>query len=126
MRTEDLFRYGVTPKEGKNAGRRYRVVSINEKGLVLREWDNETFGPDLKHGEYQLWEPEHTLFDSGDIAPTWGNLKKAMEAAKVSDDTEFVVMPDDFGLFGICEPAHFSVRTLRVVYEKPKKCILVQ
>lgn len=98
MNIDELFEKGVTPKEGEYAGQRFRVVSINKDGVSVREWDTNKFAADLKHGEYKVWERQKTLFDphSG-IEPTWGNLKKAAEAAGLDDATPIYVKGGFFG-----------------------------
>ena len=129
MNTEDLFKYGVTPKSEshKGYGKRYDVININEKGLDVRMHGTDNAIVHFDHGSYNLWQEPKTLFEDDSIPATWGNLKKAVEKAGVSDDTEFAVQEDASWLYrGICRPATFSVETLREIYNKPKKYIVVR
>lgn len=126
MRTEDLFKIGATPKEGENAGKRYKVRNIKEDGISICEWDSEVSCGFLKNGEYELWKEPKTLFEDGSVKPTWGNLKKAMEASGLGDDTLFSVERGSFILSDYCIPATFSVVVMREPYEKPKKYVVVK
>ena len=126
MNFEKLFKYGVTPKEGKNAGKRFAVESINAEGVVCYIEGEPSSKRLLKHGEYDLYQEPKTLFEDSTIKPTWGNLKKAMEAAGLDDDTLFVVPHTDWFSRGYGELASFSVEMLRQTYEKPKKHIVVK
>lgn len=126
MNMSDYFKFGVTPKEGEHAGERFRVVSINEKSVSVREWESGRFVSELPHGTYDLWQEPKTLFEDDSIKPTWGNLKKAMEAAGLGDDTLFVVPRTDWFDRGYGEPAAFSVEMLREPYEKLKKHVVVR
>lgn len=103
MKTEDLFKYGVTPKSGENAGKRFRVLFIAEDDISVAEWGEGKFHTKFKHGEYEVWREPKTLFQDSSVKFTWGNLKKAMWQAGLPDDTEFYVG----GLLGFAaEPAH--------------------
>ena len=126
MNTEDLFKYGVTPKEGALAGRKYEVKSINADGVVCQIEGKPVSKTLLKHGTYELYQEPKTLFEDETIKPTWGNLKKAMEAAGLDDDTLFVVPHTDWFARGYGWPATFSVEMLRQPYEKPKKHVVVR
>lgn len=128
MNTEDLFKYGVTPKEGKNAGKRFRVLQIYPERTIVADWNDEDApNQSWATNTYEIWHEPKTLFEDSNIEPTWGNLKKAMEAAGVSDDTEFAVQEDASWFYrGLCRPATFSVETLRELYGKPKKYIIVK
>lgn len=128
MNTEDLFKYGVTPKSEshKGYGKRYDVININEKGLDVRMHGTDNAIVHFDHGSFDLWQEPKTLFEDSSIAPTWGNLKKAMEAAGLPDDTIFVVPKTNWFLRGYGEPAAFSIEMLRQPYEKPKKHVVVR
>lgn len=127
MNTEDLFKYGVTPKEGENAGKRFKVLKIEPTGVYVNDWEDGNRGFYLANGSYDIWREPKTLFEDDSIPATWGNLKKAVEAAGVSDDTEFAVQEDASWFYrGLCRPATFSVETLRELYNKPKKYIIVK
>jgi hypothetical protein len=129
MNTEELFKYGVTPKEGAHAGERFRVMCIMPDKISVSEWDKEkpTVKLTLNHGEYRVYSPPKTLFEDDSIPATWGNLKRAVEEAGISDDTEFAIQEDALWLSrGICRPATFSIENLRQVYGKPKTYILVK
>lgn len=128
MKTEDLFKYGVTPLEGEDAGKRYRVMCVMPDCISVSDWDKEkpALKKVLKEGEYKVWEPEKTLFEDHAIPATWGNLKKAVEAAGLGDDTLIAVPRTDWFARGYAELAEFSVEMLREPYEKPKKFIVVK
>jgi len=98
MNIDDIFTKGVTPKGGENAGKRFRVVNINDSGVTVRDWESGQFSQDMKHGDYKIWEPEKTIFESPELKVTWGCLKKAMEAHNLGDDTEFFLYDRFFGL----------------------------
>lgn len=93
MNTEDLFKYGVTPKDGEFAGERFKVISVSESGVSVRKWGDPAGTPRMtfSEGSYKIWHGPKTLFEDSTIKPTWGNLKKAVEAAGLGDDTRFVV-----------------------------------
>lgn len=91
MNLDDLFEKGVTPKDGEYAGQRFRVVSINKDGASVREWDTNKFASDLKHGSYSVWTPPPTVLNDPHMDVTWGELKKAVEQAKLPDDTQIYV-----------------------------------
>ena len=102
MKTEDLFKFGVTPKEGPRAGEKFEVSSIAKDVVFVH--DSEGNRNKFEHGTYALWEPPKTLFDGDDIKPTWGNLKKAMEAKGLSDDTLFVTDLTTYDPFSLLAP----------------------
>lgn len=127
MNTEDLFKYGVTPKEGEFAGKRFIVDGINKAVVFCHNADDETHKEEFTHGSYDLWHEPKTLFEDDSVPATWGNLKKAIENAGVSDDTEFVIQESEsWFLRGLCRPAIFAIETLRELYNKPKKYIVVR
>lgn len=126
MNTEQMFKMGVTPIEGTLAGKRFRVLSIDPDMVSVQDWDEDSNRMTLRHGAYKLWEEPKTLFEDSSVEPTWGNLKKAMEAAGLPDDTRFVVPRTDWFLRGYGEPATFSIEPLRQPYEKPKKHVVVR
>lgn len=109
MNTEELFKLGVTPKNGDLAGKRFAVNAIRPDGLDVYSWGttNSTLAF-FKHGEYDIWKEPKTLFEDDSIAPTWGNLKKAMEKAGLSDDTRFKV-PVEFWIDYGCKDANVKV-----------------
>ena len=125
MNTEDLFKYGVTPKEGPAKGQKFKVDNVTKDGVaVIHENGKDTAF--FAHGTYDLYQEPKTLFEDETIKPTWGNLKKAMEAAGLDDDTLFVVPHTDWFARGYGWPATFSVEMLRQPYEKPKKHVVVR
>lgn len=128
MNTEDLFKYGVTPKSEshKGYGKRYDVININEKGLDVRMHGTDNAIVHFDHGSFDLWQEPKTLFEDSTIKPTWGNLKKAVEAAGLGDDTLIAVPRTDWFARGYAELAEFSVEMLREPYAKPKKFIVVK
>ena len=124
MNIDELFEKGVTPKDGEYAGQRFRVVSINKDGVSVREWDTNKFAADLKHGEYKVWEFQKTLFDPRcTIEPTWGNLKKAAEAAGLDDATPIYVKGGFFG--GIEKPAFHVCKVIDGLGVKSDKAIVI-
>lgn len=108
MKTEDLFKYGVTPKEGKDAGKRFFVKHISKDEIVVFCENNPSNLESFKNGTFDIWQPPKSIFDSG-RSITWGDLKKAAEQEKLSDDTEFFVVDSSF--FGrYFEPACAKLR----------------
>lgn len=103
MKTEDLFRFGVTPRKGESAGKRFKVKSIDETGVHC---DDNVF---FAFGAFDIWQPEKTVFETGEKV-TWGALKKAMTTGGLSDDTVFYVSPFDF--FGTTRTA--SAKLMKV------------
>lgn len=112
MKTEDLFKFGVTPKEGPHAGEKFEVTSVDRDVVYVHGKDGRNNFP---HGSYKLWEPEKTLFEDDSIAPTWGNLKKAMEASGLSDDTLFITDLTTFDPFSLLNPNRRFGARFRVV-----------
>jgi len=98
MRTEDLFKYGVTPKEGPFAGRQFKVTAITPTAVKVTLYDGDkAMDDEFTHGFYEIWHEPKTLFDDGTIEPTWGNLKKAVAAAGLGDETKIAVPDFIFG-----------------------------
>lgn len=94
MNTEELFKYGVTPVEGKEAGKRFAVNAVRQDGLDVYPWGQSDANIRyFSNGSYNIWREPKTLFDDHTIPATWGNLKKAVEAAGLGDGTRFAV-PD--------------------------------
>lgn len=125
MKVEDLFKYGVTPKDGKNAGKRFIVDGINKAVVFCHNADDETHKEEFTHGSYDIWQEPKTLFEDDSIEPTWGNLKKAMEEAGLDDDTLFAV-PKEWPLTGFATLAGFRIEKGRESYGKPKKFVAVR
>lgn len=99
MNTEDLFKYGVTPKEGKDAGKRFAVNAIRPGSIDVFPWGESNVPLRyFSEGTYDIWKEPKTLFEDHTIPATWGNLKKAVEAAGLGDETKFVV-PTILGRF---------------------------
>ena len=96
MNTEELFKYGVTPVEGKEAGKRFAVNAIRPDGLDVYIWGatnaNLSF---FKHGEYDLWRPPKTIFDNNEPV-TLGLLKDAVAQHELPKGTRFYIV-DTFG-----------------------------
>ena len=104
MNTEDLFKYGVTPKEGEFAGEKFIVENINPCVVFCFREKDPTHKEEFTHGSYDIWHEPKTLFEDDSIVATWGNLKKAMEKAGLSDDTRIKV-PVGFWLDYGCKDA---------------------
>ena len=121
MKTEDLFKYGVTPKEGEFVGKRFIVDRINKAVVCCYSADDETHKEEFTHGSYDLWHEPKTLFEDDSVKPTWGNLKKAMEAAGLPDDTLFAVHAP----LGAFQPATMSIDRLRPIYSSEKKAYII-
>ena len=113
MRTEDLFKYGVTPIKGPRAGERFDVDSIGKDVIYVR--DSEGICNRFEHGSYKVWEKPKTLFEDDSIKPTWGNLKRAMAARGLSDDTLFISDPTTFDPFTLLDPSRRFGARFRVV-----------
>ena len=90
MELDKLFKNGVTPKTGERAGERFRVVSVNEHEVAVREWESGRFVESFAHGTYEMWQPPKTIFEDSSIKSTWGNLKKAMEQHNLPDSTRIL------------------------------------
>lgn len=127
MNTEDLFKYGVTPKEGKDAGKRFLVEGVKRDGILVYSEELPQNIIKFENGTYDLWHEPKTLFEDDSIPATWGNLKKAIEQAGISDDTEFVIQEDSvWASRGLFRSATFAIETLREIYGKPKKYIAIK
>lgn len=88
MNTEELFKYGVTPVEGKEAGKRFAVNAVRQDGLDVYPWGQSDANIRyFSNGSYNIWREPKTLFEDVSIPTTWGNFKKAVEKAKIGDDT---------------------------------------
>lgn len=122
MKVEDLFKYGVTPKKGPKKGQKFSVESVEADGINAISGEDKVF---FTHGEYDLYRDSKSLFEDSTVAPTWGNLKKAMEEAGLDDDTQFAV-PSEWPLMDYATPARFRIEKLREPYEKPKKFVVVR
>lgn len=123
MRTEDLFKYGVTPKEGPYAGERFKVTAITPNVVKATLYaGDKAMDDEFTHGSYDIWHEPKTLFEDSKIEPTWGNLKKAMEEAGLPDDTLFAV--HDF-IIGF-RPAKMSAEKLRDVRDKEAIYVIVE
>ncbi len=119
MKTEDLFKYGVTPNEGKRKGERFRVLQIYPDRLIVTDWETEEKNEIFYPGTYDLWRPAKTLFEDDSIKPTWGNLKKAVEANGLSDDTLIVTDPTTYDIFSLLSPRYrFGARARIVKHTK--------
>lgn len=89
MNSEKLFKTGVVEKGGN--GKRYRVLAILPDGVSVAEWDDESERRVLKNGEYEVWTPPKTVFNSYMKGVTWGKLKAAAEQEQLPDDTEILI-----------------------------------
>lgn len=128
MNTKELFEYGITPKTEIKVGNevwakhgdRLMVESIGREDMLV----SKDGGKPVKVliDEVELWQEPKTLFDDCSIRPTWGNLKNAMETEGLGDDTEFLVVKNDF-ISDFIEPATFRVRRREW---RGKKCVVVE
>lgn len=109
MRTEDLFKYGVTPKEGENAGKRFIVDGINKAVVLCHNADDETHKEEFPHGSYDLWHEPKTLFEDDSVPATWGNLKKAMAKAGLNDDTRIRTVSHGFFFSDVIQDASAKI-----------------
>lgn len=109
MNIEDLFKYGVTPKRGENAGKRYKVLQIYPNRVIVADWDDET-APNLSWalGSFDIWREPKTLFEDEHLLATWGNLKKAVAKAGLGDDTR-IKIPAGFWIDCGCQDANAKV-----------------
>lgn len=89
MNSEKLFKTGVVEKGGD--GKRYRVLAILPDGVSVAEWDDDSERKVLKSGEYEVWTPPKTVFNSYMKGVTWGKLKAAAEQEHLPDDTEILI-----------------------------------
>lgn len=67
MNIEDLFKYGVTPKRGENAGKRFAVSAIRPEGLDVYEWGTQGTLAFFKNGSYDLWREPNAPFEKGSL-----------------------------------------------------------
>lgn len=119
MNTEELFKYGVTPVEGKEAGKRFAVNAVRQDGLDVYPWGQSDANIRyFSNGSYNIWREPKTLFDDDSIPTTWGNLKKAVEKAKIGDDTLIKIPVFGYILNGIQDAS------ARVIMRDGKKFIL--
>jgi len=125
MITEDLFRYGITPKEGEFAGEKFIVDAINRGAVICHLEEDAKHLEEFPHGTYDIWQEPRTLFEDSTIKPTWGNLKKAAEKAGISDDMEFAVRFSEF-FDSHYKQASFEIKELYKSGGEKVKCILVQ
>ena len=78
MNLEDLFKYGVTPKDGEFAGDRFKVISVSESGVSVRKWGDPAGTPRMtfSEGSYKIWQEPKTLFEDSTTGlldhPIWG------------------------------------------------------
>lgn len=91
MNTDEMFLRGVTPVDGTLAGKRFRVLSIMEDKVSVAAWNDPSERMTIRHGAYKLWSPPTTVLDDPGKVVTWGELKKAVEQAKLPDDTQIYV-----------------------------------
>lgn len=89
MNSEKLFKTGVVEKGGD--GKKYRVLAILPDGVSVAEWDDDSERRVLKSGEYEVWTPPKTVFNSYMKGVTWGKLKAAAEQEQLPDDTEILI-----------------------------------
>lgn len=121
MRTEDLFKFGVTPKEGPYAGMQFKVTAITPTVIKATLYDGDkAMDEEFTHGSYDLWQPPKTLFEDRSIEATIGELKKAIEAYNLPDDTPiytefFTGLGVRSGMFSLITP-----------FRDGKKAILVE
>lgn len=98
MNIEDLFKHGVTPKAGRNAGKRFRIAQIDKDGaLFITDWETGFSGGKLEPGEYDVWREPKTVFDDRSITVTFGRLKEAMAKKGLGDET-VIYIRDVFGV----------------------------
>ncbi len=127
-RVSELFKCGVTPKKGKGAGARYRVISVWPGGVVVKPWESDVDAFELKEGEYVLWTPPKTLFKDPTIPATWGNLKRAVEQAGLKDDTKILLCDGFFWPIGtVCglSNASFSLVEVKTLDGSGKERVIV-
>lgn len=105
MKIEEMFKNGITPKEGANAGKRFKVIAIDPEIVNVALWDNPDVTAEFQHGTYEMWQPPKTLFKDHSIAPTLGNLKLGIEQERLSDD--IVMYYEDS--FGFLRQADFHI-----------------
>lgn len=120
MKTEDLFKYGVTPKAGENAGKRFRVLQIYPDRTIVADWNDEDApNQSWKTDTYDLWRPPKTLFEDTSIVCTLGNLWKAISAEGLDEKTRIKVGVPGFFLGGAIQDA-----SAKVIEVDGKKAIL--
>lgn len=109
MNTDELFKCGVTLKEGVHVGKRFKVEAILRDGIHIQEWDKpNSIVFFCRHGDYDIWRKPKTLFEDGSMLATWGNLKRAVEEAGLGDDTR-IKIPAGFWIDYGCQDANAKV-----------------
>ena len=119
MRTEDLFKYGVTPKEGEFAGKRFIVDKINKNAVCCYSEDDPKHKEEFSHGTYDLWRPPKTLFESSEVECTLDNLAKAVSAERLGPDTRIYVRNPGFFFSDLLDSA-----SAKIIEVNGKKAIL--
>ena len=97
MKIEDLFKFGATPKEGKFAGKRFRVLEIRPNWITVSDWDDTNSEKmQFSSGTHDVWKQPKTLFEDDNIIATIGELKKAIEESGLDDNTRIYVSQGNF------------------------------
>ena len=111
MKAEELFELGVTPTEGANVGKRYRVLAIQPREITVENWDEETERFTIPHGRYKVWSAPKTVFEDRTRMVTLDTLNEAAQKAGLPGSTRLYIREWDrfFGTGSSIGPANVSV-----------------
>lgn len=114
MKTEELFELGVTPTEGANVGKRYRVLAIHPCEITVENWDDVTERFIIPHGRYKVWSEPKTVFEDRTKMVTLDTLNEAASKAGLPGSTRLYIREWDrfFGIGSSIGPANVSVATI--------------
>ena len=114
MKTEELFENGVTPINGVNVGKRYRVLNIAPHEISVENWDDSTERFVIPHGDYKVWSHPKTVFEDRTKIVTLDSLYDAAHKANLPGSTRIYIREWDrfFGIGRSIGPANVSVATL--------------
>lgn len=116
MNIEDLFKYGVTPKNGELSGKRFAVSAIRPEGLDVYEWGTQGTLAFFKNGFYDLWREPNAPFEKGSLDALNTDLPNfdPWEARRYELAKEIYLKTDSFE-FGLMGPEGLVERVDRLI-----------